>query len=94
MRRSHLLLSLLQGLQGLRGVLSLGQQGVFDDAGVAIQQGWSLCAEMLQNLKAFGADVLQVLVACAGLARRLLRAVRRSLCRGVGRGVGRRLWER
>lgn len=84
---------LLQGLrltQGLSGLLRLGQQGVLDDAGVAIQQCGGFSAEVLENLKTFAADALQILVA-RGCAR--LAAVARGLCRHR-LGIGRRLWER
>jgi len=76
-------------LQSLGGLLGLGKEGVLNYAGVAVQQGRGFSAEVLENLKAFAADALQILVArgCA-----LLAAVARGLCRHR-LGIGRRLWE-
>jgi len=86
----QLLLHGLQTLQSLGRLTSLGQQCVFHNAGVTVQQCRGLSTEVLQNLKTFAADVLQILVArgCA-----LLAAVARCLylCR---LGIGLRLWER
>lgn len=89
-RVAKLLLNTLQLLHGLSGVLRLGQQGILDDAGVAIQQCRGLSTEVLENLKTFVADACQVLVGAA-LALGLRLAVRRGRCRG--RVVSLRLWE-
>jgi hypothetical protein len=37
---------------------SLGQQCVFNDTGITIQQSGSLSTEVLKDFKAFAADVL------------------------------------
>lgn len=87
---AKLLLHALQLLQCLGGVLRLGQQGILDDAGVAIQQSRSFSAEVLKDFKTFVADACQVLVGAA-LARGLGLAVRRGRYRC--RGVGLSLWE-
>lgn len=86
----QLLLDALQLLHGLSGVLRLGQQGILDHAGVAVQQGRGLSTEVLQDLKTFVADACQILVGAA-LALDLRLAEDRSRYRG--RGVGLSLWE-
>lgn len=84
------LLQLLQVLKSGSGLLRLVQQGIFHYAGVAVQQGRGLGTEVLQDLKTFAADVLQVLVAALD-ARRCARRHRLR----VGRwGIGLRLWVR
>lgn len=80
----------LELLQCLSGLLCLVQQGVLDDAGVAVQERRGFGTEVLENLKTFAADALQILVA-RGCAR--LAAVARRLCR-CRLGIGRCLWER
>lgn len=86
----QLLLNPLQLAHGLSGLLGLGQEGILDDAGVAVQQCRGFSAEVLENLKTFAADALQILVA-RGCARRA--AVALGLYRSR-LGIGRRLWER
>ena len=61
---TEVLAQLLQLLEGLGALLGLGEQGVFDGAGIPVQQGRGLATEMLQDLKTFVADVCQVLVGC------------------------------
>lgn len=85
----QVLLNALQLLAKLCALPSLGQQGVLDNTGVAIQQRGSFSAEVLQDLKAFAADVLQVPV----LAGRAL-AVRLAVRLAVLLGIGLRLWVR
>jgi len=86
----QLLLNGLQLLGHLSGLTRLRQQSIFHHAGVAVQQGRSFSAEVLEDFKTFAADVLQILVAGG---RALLAAVARRLCR-QGLGIGLRLWER
>lgn len=49
---------LLDLLQYLSGLTCLGQQSVFNNAGVAVQQCWGFSAEVAQNLKTFVADAV------------------------------------
>ena len=50
---AHVLRQLLQLLHRGAGLLGLGQQGVLNGAGVAIQESRGLCAEVLKDLKTF-----------------------------------------
>ncbi len=54
----------LELLEGLSALLGLGEQGVFNRAGVAVQQGRGLAAKVLQDLKTFVADACQIPVDC------------------------------
>lgn len=51
-------LQLLEVLKGLGGLLGLVQEGILHNTGITIQQGRGFSTEMLQDLKAFAADVL------------------------------------
>jgi len=86
----QLLLHALEVLQSLGGLTRLSKQGILDDTGITVQQCRGFSAEVLEDLKAFAADVLQILVA-GGCGRRA--AVARRLCRNR-LGIGLRLWER
>ena len=79
---------LLQLLLGLVGLPRLVQEGILQNAGIAVQQRGGLGAEVLQDLKTFVADLTEIRVACR---RRLGLGLRAGL-RGHGRGIGRRLW--
>lgn len=83
-------LQCLQLLQGLCGLLRLRQQSILNHARISVQQCRGFSAEVLENLKTFAADALQILVA-RGCARRA--AVALGLYRSR-LGIGRRLWER
>ena len=82
-------MDVLQLAQSFCSLLGLREEGILNHTGVAIQEGRGFSTEVLENLKTFAADALQILVA-RGCGR--LAAVARGLCRHR-LGIGRRLWE-